>query len=58
MSIENRERKVNIVQKKYILRSLIEAADYVSELGFEDHEEAMIVKPYCKKYIREKFRLS
>jgi replicative DNA helicase len=26
----------NLVQKKYILRNLIEAADFVSEIGFED----------------------
>ncbi len=30
-----------IVQKKYILRSLIEAADYVSELAFEEGEDHM-----------------
>jgi replicative DNA helicase len=30
-----------IVQKKYILRSLIEAADYVSELGFEEGDDHM-----------------
>jgi replicative DNA helicase len=28
-----------IVQKKYVLRSLIEAADYVSELAFEENDE-------------------
>ena len=31
----------NIVQKKYILRSLIEAADYVSELAFEEGDDHM-----------------
>jgi replicative DNA helicase len=30
-----------IVQKKYILRSLIEAADYVSELAFEEGDDHM-----------------
>ncbi|MFA4975211.1 MAG: replicative DNA helicase [Candidatus Paceibacterota bacterium] len=30
-----------IVQKKYVLRSLIEAADYVSELGFEEGDDHM-----------------
>jgi len=29
----------NLVQKKYILRNLIEAADFVSEIGFEDGGE-------------------
>jgi len=31
----------NIVQKKYVLRNLIEAADYVSELAFEENDEHM-----------------
>ena len=31
----------NIVQKKYVLRSLIEAADYVSELAFEENDDHM-----------------
>ncbi len=31
----------NIVQKKYVLRSLIEAADYVSELAFEEGDDHM-----------------
>lgn len=31
----------NIVQKKYILRSLIDAADYVSELAFEEGDDHM-----------------
>src|SRR3989344_2153698 len=35
-SSTNLKHYANIVQKKYILRSLIEAADYVSELGFEE----------------------
>ncbi len=30
-----------IVQKKYVLRSLIEAADYVSELAFEEGDDHM-----------------
>lgn len=31
----------DIVQKKYVLRSLIEAADYVSELAFEEGDDHM-----------------
>lgn len=31
----------NIVQKKYVLRSLIEAADYVSEIAFEEGDDHM-----------------
>ncbi|KKQ85832.1 MAG: Replicative DNA helicase [Parcubacteria group bacterium GW2011_GWF2_38_8] len=37
----NVKHYAEIVQKKYILRSLIEAADYVSELGFEESDEHM-----------------
>ncbi|MBI2627661.1 replicative DNA helicase [Candidatus Nomurabacteria bacterium] len=37
----NIKHYADIVQKKYILRSLIEAADYVSELAFEEGDEHM-----------------
>jgi replicative DNA helicase len=40
-SSTNIKHYANIVQKKYILRSLIEAADFVSELGFEENDEHM-----------------
>jgi len=40
-SSTNVKHYADIVQKKYILRSLIEAADYVSELGFEEGDEHM-----------------
>lgn len=40
-SSANIKHYANIVQKKYILRSLIEAADYVSELGFEEGDDHM-----------------
>lgn len=40
-SASNVKHYANIVQKKYVLRSLIEAADYVSELGFEESDEHM-----------------
>lgn len=40
-SSTNIKHYANIVQKKYILRSLIEAADYVSELAFEEGEDHM-----------------
>ncbi len=40
-SSTNLKHYANIVQKKYILRSLIEAADYVSELGFEESDDHM-----------------
>ena len=40
-SSANIKHYANIVQKKYILRSLIEAADYVSELGFEESDDHM-----------------
>jgi len=35
----NARHYAEIVQKKYVLRSLIEAADYVSELAFEEGDE-------------------
>src|SRR3989338_11375227 len=38
-SSTNLKHYANIVQKKYVLRSLIEAADYVSELGFEEGDD-------------------
>ncbi|MEK7572377.1 MAG: replicative DNA helicase [Patescibacteria group bacterium] len=37
----NVKHYAEIVQKKYILRSLIEAADYVSELAFEENDDHM-----------------
>jgi len=37
----NIKHYANIVQKKFILRSLIEAADYVLELAFEENDEHM-----------------
>lgn len=37
----NVKHYAEIVQKKYVLRSLIEAADYVSELGFEEGDDHM-----------------
>src|SRR3989304_9086207 len=40
-SSANVRHYANIVQKKYVLRSLIEAADYVSELGFEESDDHM-----------------
>ncbi len=40
-SSTNIKHYADIVQKKYILRSLIEAADYVSELAFEEGDEHM-----------------
>ena len=40
-SSTNLKHYANIVQKKYVLRSLIEAADYVSELGFEEGDDHM-----------------
>lgn len=40
-SSTNVKHYAEIVQKKYILRSLIEAADYVSELGFEESDDHM-----------------
>ena len=40
-SSTNIKHYATIVQKKYILRSLIEAADYVSELGFEESDDHM-----------------
>ena len=40
-SSTNIKHYANIVQKKYVLRSLIEAADYVSELGFEEGDDHM-----------------
>jgi replicative DNA helicase len=38
-SSTNVKHYAEIVQKKYVLRSLIEAADYVSELAFEESDE-------------------
>lgn len=40
-SSTNIKHYAGIVQKKFILRSLIEAADYVSELAFEEGEDHM-----------------
>lgn len=40
-SSTNVKHYAEIVQKKYILRSLIEAADYVSELAFEEGSDHM-----------------
>ncbi len=40
-SSTNVKHYANIVQKKFILRSLIEAADYVSELAFEEGDDHM-----------------
>lgn len=40
-SSTNARHYAEIVQKKYVLRSLIEAADYVSELAFEEGEESI-----------------
>ncbi|MCE9548842.1 replicative DNA helicase [Candidatus Nomurabacteria bacterium] len=40
-SSTNVKHYADIVQKKYVLRSLIEAADYVSELAFEEGEDHM-----------------
>jgi replicative DNA helicase len=40
-SSTNIKHYADIVQKKYVLRSLIEAADYVSELAFNEGEEHM-----------------
>lgn len=40
-SSTNVKHYADIVQKKYILRSLIEAADYVSELAFEEGDDHM-----------------
>lgn len=40
-SSANIKHYANIVQKKYVLRSLIEAADYVSELAFEEGDDHM-----------------
>ncbi len=37
----NVKHYANIVQKKYVLRSLIEAADYVAELAFEEGDDHM-----------------
>lgn len=37
----NVKHYAEIVQKKFVLRSLIEAADYVSELGFEEGDDHM-----------------
>src|SRR3989344_2303192 len=40
-SSTNVRHYADIVQKKYVLRSLIEAADYVSELAFEEGDDHM-----------------
>ena len=40
-SSANIKHYATIVQKKYILRSLIDAADYVSELAFEEGDDHM-----------------
>ena len=40
-SSTNVKHYAEIVQKKYVLRSLIEAADYVSELAFEEGDDHM-----------------
>jgi len=40
-SSTNIKHYANIVQKKYILRSLINAADYVSELAFDEGDDHM-----------------
>src|SRR3989344_3285869 len=40
-SSTNIKHYAEIVQKKYVLRSLIEAADYVSELAFEEGDDHM-----------------
>ena len=40
-SSTNIKHYADIVQKKYVLRSLIEASDYVSELAFNEGEEHM-----------------
>jgi len=40
-SSTNVKHYAEIVQKKYVLRSLIEAADYVSEIAFEEGEDNM-----------------
>jgi replicative DNA helicase len=40
-SSTNAKHYAEIVQKKYVLRSLIEAADYVSELAFEEGDDHM-----------------
>lgn len=40
-SSTNIKHYADIVQKKYVLRSLIEAADYVSELAFEESDDHM-----------------
>ncbi|MCX6757971.1 MAG: replicative DNA helicase [Candidatus Nomurabacteria bacterium] len=40
-SSTNVRHYADIVQKKYVLRSLIDAADYVSELAFEEGDDRM-----------------
>ena len=40
-STQNVKHYAEIVQKKYVLRSLIEAADFVSELAFEEGDDKM-----------------
>ncbi len=40
-SSTNAKHYAELVQKKYVLRSLIEAADYVSELAFEEGDDHM-----------------
>src|SRR3989339_611793 len=67
-SSTNIKHYADIVQKKYVLRSLIEAADYVSELAFEEGDDHMddildmaekkvfsvVSSPKNKKYINLK----
>ncbi len=67
-SSTNAKHYAEIVQKKFVLRSLIEAADFVSELGFEegvDHMDdildmaekkifSVISSPKSQKYISMK----
>jgi len=40
-SSANIKHYANIVQKKFVLRSLIDAADFVAELGFEEGDDHM-----------------
>lgn len=40
-SSANIKHYANIVQKKYVLRSLIEAGDYVASIAFEENDEHM-----------------
>ncbi len=70
-SSTNAKHYAEIVQKKFVLRSLIEAADFVSELGFEegvDHMDdildmaekkifSVISSPKSQKYVSMKSAL-